>query len=358
VLPPVPPGSIRICGHFSGSVTTPSHHMDVSLPVSYTVPYVSIEPSLTAFMHASQKAKDGDNEDDHGNDGSCAGKAVQAKAGQHHKHSFAQGTVEASLWNKLKLLCHVDTQSADDKDDSFPEAASGDGAFSRQISCLSNEQAAEELEKMAHRVEQLEEHDAVLEIDYEAREALLHEIAQERDELLDERDELQRELDGLKKKIPKSPMTIRRTLTFDSTSNFLGHRVSRPSSYEVTPSRNTNSDVGSPRFQNIDFAAEHHELAAEHHATFTRDDRKVPRGHLSLEGFFRGKVRTGLHVLDVALPVDGPVLGPDLLNLGHALDKHSVMQETSRAEHGIWGKLVQVLKADIEALKEDFSEAS
>jgi hypothetical protein len=78
----------------------------------------------------------------------------------------------------------------------------------------------------------------------------------------------------------------------------------------------------------------------------------VSRGDLLLEGFFQGKVRTGLHALDVALPVQGGVPGAALVGLAHALEKSSAMGESPGSEHGIWGKLVHVLKADLELLEE------
>jgi len=233
------------------------------------------------------------------------------------------------------------------------------GNLSRQLSVRSNEHAVEELEKMAQRVEELEEHDAVLEIDYEAREALLQEVMQERDELSDERDQLQCELDALKKQMlpnSKSPSFLKRSFSSFSVSRSVsgGHsspqrqtpRIMRlPTQNLSSTSQNTDSDSEKPRLDNI-------ELDAGHHATFSPDDHKVSRGDLLLEGFFQGKVRTGLHALDVALPVQGGVPGAALVGLAHALEKSSAMGEAPRSEHGIWGKLVHVLKADLELLEE------
>lgn len=370
--PPVPPGSIRISGFFTGSITTPSHLLDISLPISCTVPYESIEPSLTAFMHASQETH-------HGDDGDGAAKTVKER-------------IQADLWKKLKAICHVDVQSVDGGDDApVPprHVSGGDGKLSRQISRqisgLANEHeelehAVEELEKMAHRVEQLEEHDAVLEIDYEAREALLQEVMQERDELLDERDQLQCELDALKKQAPppsRSSSLLKRSFTSFSMSKSVsdGHSVSKsvsdghsisqrqasrsisrtltmPIKNLSSTSQNNDSDSEKPFSDSEKPCLENIDPETGHRATFSPDDHQVPRGDLLLEGFFQGKVRTGLHALDVALPVQGGVPGPALVGLAHALERSAAAGEAPSSEHGIWGKLVQVLKADLEMLEE------
>jgi len=366
--PPVPPGNVRICGHFTGSITTASHHLDVSLPVKYTVPYVSIEPCLSAFFHASKKeTADGDGSVGHGgHEGSCA------MPGHTDKHGGGMAArvepwKKSELWKKLKALCHVDMQSAHGGDDPFPRqisGTSGDVSMCRQISTLSAPEAIEELEKMAHKIEELEEHDTVLEIDYEAKEALLQEVFQERDDLLGERFRLQFELDALKNKLPansKNQSLMKRTLT-SPLSHFLSDRTLSPKSQPLAirkvrteqfsrPSENTDfDDAEDPHFENIEFGA-------GHRATLSPDDHKVPRGELVLEGSFEGKVRTGLHLLDVVLPVEGRVPGPALVGLAHALEKSSLMDEAPRSERNIWGKLVHVLTADLKVL-EDSCEAT
>lgn len=247
-----------------------------------------------------------------------------------------------------------------------------DGALTRQYS---EEQAVEELEKMAHLVEQLEEHDAVLEIDNEAKEALLEEVMQERDELLDERDQLQCELEALKRKLPvvekKTQSGLKRSIT--SLSRNISGLLTDPTSgptcnsspkslkpvFRKSATAHFSTQSRSPDSDEEKLCLDGVELAEGHRAILSPDDSKVPTGNLVLDGFFQGKVRTGLHVLDVALPVEGGVPGLDLVGLARALNKSSFKVEsprTPRSVHGIWGKLAQVLKQDLESLEDSCND--
>eukprot|EP00419_Tripos_fusus_P004035 CAMPEP_0172672582 /NCGR_PEP_ID=MMETSP1074-20121228/11633_1 /TAXON_ID=2916 /ORGANISM="Ceratium fusus, Strain PA161109" /LENGTH=433 /DNA_ID=CAMNT_0013489789 /DNA_START=40 /DNA_END=1341 /DNA_ORIENTATION=+ len=56
---PVQPGHAKITGHFSGIVLTGTHHLDVTLPIAYEVPYEVIQPALTAFADAEKQGNGG-----------------------------------------------------------------------------------------------------------------------------------------------------------------------------------------------------------------------------------------------------------------------------------------------------------
>jgi len=55
----VQPGHAKIHGHFSGSVLTSTHHLDVALPISYEVHFEDIKPALTAFADAQKQGNGG-----------------------------------------------------------------------------------------------------------------------------------------------------------------------------------------------------------------------------------------------------------------------------------------------------------
>jgi len=55
----VPVGNIKIKGHFSGGVTTASHHLEVTAPVVHEVPILAVDTLLSSFvLHAEEEGAD------------------------------------------------------------------------------------------------------------------------------------------------------------------------------------------------------------------------------------------------------------------------------------------------------------
>jgi len=185
--PPVPLGSVRLDGSFAGKIRTPTHYLDVCVPLKYEVPFVALEPALSAFQQAANAAKEHGQPD----------QPVMPKLHGCAKHHAPQhGSVNpAKLLHDLVVLCR--THPDREHHALQPELAE---KLSEKFHTNANEieERFEHLEEIEDKLEHLQDFEAALEIDYKAQTARLEEVLEERDDLQRERDELEEERDALR----------------------------------------------------------------------------------------------------------------------------------------------------------------
>lgn len=142
---PIPPGQIRLDGHFHGTVSAGMQCTEVAIPISHEVPYASIEPALRAFL-AAAKMEEVD----------------------------ANDTVKSTkLWDDMLKqfsgLMPID-EKEEKKDDDVLEK--------------SNQNVRETAQQMEQIISNISEKTSLMiDTDYKAQEALVHKMMQEREEL-------------------------------------------------------------------------------------------------------------------------------------------------------------------------------
>lgn len=315
---PVPPGRIRLRGHFCGVVTTPSHCIEVSLPVVHEVPYTSLHPLLSAFIQEAEAEAKGGGE--HGVDSSE--EAVTEESAK------ATQPPPSMLWRDLMVLLAADLPLGGpvtvDRGPLAQQGAVGDGGASAPI--------------RSSVLQRMETHEQALEIDLSAKEALVEDLMREREALRRENEKMRQELE--------------QGLLSRAVSHVLGHASSKVKDEEESE-------------QLAEAQAEQEEtqyLRKQSRVGLIEEDPSLmAEGCILLDGHFAGCVITKGHLLEVNLPVIAELPGWPLLEMAQMLassakdaaaelleaegddeapKRHAVMPE-------VWEGLIKLLKSEL-----------
>mmetsp|Transcript_81943 Transcript_81943/g.240551 ORF Transcript_81943/g.240551 Transcript_81943/m.240551 type:complete len:397 (+) Transcript_81943:32-1222(+) len=300
---PVPVGRAWIHGHFTGIVATSSHCMDVAVPIQHEVPISAILPALAALREASETE--------------CEGVASEHTPSSHHGTPKRTERLSKKLWEELLAIFSAET--GDCHPDSHPAAPEGTAEAAREVEA-------------------------------EAKEALLQEVIDQRNNLINENEAIKEELNTgpLSRFVRRGSITllhgVQEAMGLHSSDDRTGPAASRAQS-------SRRPSAGGP-----EDAKEEEEEAVEEEAVEDGPQVKV-------NGHFSGHVRLPKHHLEVNLPVRGRIPGRAALDIaralaGPALDIRHLSQPLHSPHYGqnkarnpslpkIWDRLSRLLAAEL-----------
>mmetsp|Transcript_1220 Transcript_1220/g.2676 ORF Transcript_1220/g.2676 Transcript_1220/m.2676 type:complete len:498 (+) Transcript_1220:64-1557(+) len=292
---PLRPGYVRLQADFAGSLMTASHYLDMALPLDYDIPISVLLPVLNCFEAEGEVSK----HQQHGEGAKSAGQSLKG------------------VWADLQSLLSADASAPESESDNI-----------RPIPSTSDPASLSEEELL--RVASAEK---ALEVDYQAKQALVEKLTRERDAYKEELERLKQGSDHHHTHGSIFRKQVNRTST--SPTPLLPSRALSPrsegshfSSSQSPGGRGKNGfspakTVALPSLLLEDVLQEarsglRHERqrsgldekdAVEEEKEGEEINNEVDDHKVWLDGCFSGSVTTKDHVLDVALPVVGPLLG-------------------------------------------------
>lgn len=290
----MPPGQIRLKGHFTGVVTTASHCLDISVPLSYEVPLGALEPALLAFLEAQKEAE------------------AMSPGGDFEAEQLQ---MESRVWQDLIAIVHADKKGQDSR--------------AREIMKIAQHGKRGGRTAGDPQLQRIEEKEAALEVDLEAKEELLEKVMEERERLRAENEDLKDKQEGqgsLTSFVKRATHVLVEGV--QEVEHILGLEEDEPEKED--PQVRVQDKVG--------------------------DAGAVGEGCILLSGHFAGSVITRSHHLEVALPVEGPVPGAPLVEIVGSLagepdanGKRQVRVSSPEAavDPKVWRRLLALLRAEI-----------
>lgn len=285
---PVVPGSVRLSGDFAGIVTTSTHCLEVSLPLDFEVPVAALEPALAAFTGEIAA-------------GRCSPNILQDQD-------------MTSVWNDVGILLKQAKANGVQK-------CNGDVACAHLPGSVTNENYL-----------RLQSKEEALEVDYEAKEALVQ-------QLVKERDALKVELSRLKD--IGAPKNIEEGATMSPRQKRLQGLREESRRIDEEEEKTISEDRPDVRLYSDQ-------------DRFPDDPKpELEDGSIWVDGSFYGSALSKKHFLDITLPVKGFIPGNRVLDALYGITSIAAKP----GEHGsggageCWEQLAKLFTADIPAEK-------
>jgi len=296
---PVPKGQIRLEGHFCGVATTSSHRLELAIPINEEVDINLLYPLLNGFQ-ASREAK-GDFEE-----------------------ASPASPMDPELWKTLEKLLEADRKDLEDEEGEVVEdllecmgpnwksmtsgltglpGAAGSRrnslTFQRSSSTESVDELQAKLKDEERELRATKAHERAMEIDFQAKEALVQNLMEERSKLRAKTQELTKQLET---------NVAERWLC--SCFGGFGKLFQKSEDDQL---------------ESIAEALEEREEAAVKSELGRASE--LGEGQVLIEGHFTGQMVTKAHFMEVAMPVGATMPGVPVVEMLRAMCKASGDEE-------------------------------
>lgn len=302
---PVAPGSVRLHGTWSGTLTTAKHFMEVMLPINYDVPLQDVASLVSVFITQ-------DRANAPANVARQATMSSLSSAEEPEEEKPAEKVSLLEVWEEVQKLLAADCGTEWPR--SRPESTRNSGELPVPHSISSPEVQTQGLlhVPVAERLQHVQHHDealkASLQVDMDALQNLATQLQEEKKELEEENERLQEELQQ------------------GGLGRFLANLRRKHSDSQSSTSSSTEGDA----------------------EEIEREDVKLGKGELWLSCHVTGKAKTRTHFLDISLPLIGNFQGNQAAQVLDTIAQSPTIQKSMKnpKEGTAWLQLTRLIKAE------------